>query len=503
MAVVFGAVVAVGRLPVSGYDGFWDAPGGYVLGTRLGAAGPDVVSTLRGFTGVLFVLLVFLTFLKEVTEGAMDANVESVLLAAGTRSVAVGNVLWNLLLAGWQFGALIVAGALAFGVGSGSPTATLGLVVAGGAMLVTAVPLGYLLALVSVLAFRRVPVLRSHRLLLGAPLAVGYFALFLRIRESMSLVGGSPLGWYADAALAFDAPAADPLSGVVVLAAAPLALVGLSAATVRVGGELWYGDARESAEDTGERIRSTPLDRILATVATRPTAAVTRTVWRRLRREPRTLLFAALPIALTGGAGVELVGQRPAAAPVVVGIYGAATVGMGATLNPLGSLGAGLSTALTAPRGGRHVVRGYALSAAIPGVPAVSAVSFVVGIVVGLPPSPAVALSVVAGTLTAAASVLSMAVGVALPNMEGLRPTGSGVRPPRMWATTAFLLVVVLVGTPALVGVGWGVRIAVATGTTSSIVAAVGVGVTLALSVLAAVLAYGRSIHAIADYTIE
>jgi hypothetical protein len=72
-----------------------------------------------------------------------------------------------------------------------------------------------------------------------------------------------------------------------------------------------------------------------------------------------------------------------------------------------------------------------------------------------------------------------------------------------MWATTAFLLVVVLVGTPALVGVGWGVRIAVATGTTSSIVAAVGVGVTLALSVLAAVLAYGRSIHAIADYTIE
>jgi hypothetical protein len=96
-----------------------------------------------------------------------------------------------------------------------------------------------------------------------------------------------------------------------------------------------------------------------------------------------------------------------------------------------------------------------------------------------------------------------MAVGVALPNLEGLRPTGSGIRPPRLWATTVFLLVVALAGTPALVGVGWGDRVGAAAGVPHATVAAVGVVATLAVAAALAVVSYRRALAAIANYTVE
>jgi hypothetical protein len=503
--ILFGVVVAVGRVPVPRYESLWSVPGGYVLGGRLATDGPAVLETLRGFAGVLFALLLFLTVLKEVTDGSMDSHVESVLLSAGAHSVAAGNVFWNLLLTGVQFGALVLAGGIALGAGSGSTTVVVTVAIAGVAMLVTAVPLGYVLALAVGVAFRRVPFVREHRAILGAPLAVAYFALFLRARESMAVLGDSPLGWYADAALAFEGAGAVSLRAAAVVAVAPVALVGLTALSVRVGSALWYHDDPGGAEGSPERERDSggPLDWLLRRVVTRPTAAVTRTVWRRLRREPRTLLFAALPIALTGSVGVEIANRRPAAVPVVVGVYGAATVGMGATLNPLGSLGGGLPTALTAPDGGRHVVRGYLLSAALPGVPVVATGAFLGAVAVGATSATALALAGVAAALALAAPAVSMAVGVALPNLEGLRPAGSGIRPPRLWATTVFLLLVATIGVPALVGVGWAGPLASAAGTAPATVAAGGVLATVGLAGAAGAVSYRRSVVAIAGYEIE
>lgn len=502
-ALVFGVGVAVGRLPVAGYGDLWPAPGGYVFGERLAADPAAVVGVLRGFAGVAFVLLVFLTVLKETTDGAMDSHVDAVLLAAGSRSVAVGNVVWNLALTGVQFGALIVAGALAFGAGAGSPTAAVALALAGAALLATAVPLGFLLSLCVNLVFRRVAFVRDHRLLFGAPLAVGYFALFLRARESMAFLGSLPLGWYADLGLVAETPAADPLYAAAALAAAPVALVGCSAAAVPLGERLWYGDDPEGADRDGTTSRDRPATATLERVLSRPTAAVVRTVWLRVRREPRTLLFAGLPVALTGTVGVELVGRRPAALPMVIGVYGGATVGMGATLNPLGSAGAGLPAALSTPHGGRSLVRGYVLSAAIPGVPAVAGLALLGALATGLAVPAAAVLAGVAGLLAAAAAVVSMAVGVALPNLEGLRPTGSGIRPPRLWATTVFLATMGLVGAPALVGVGWAVPIARAAGTAPGAVLAGGVGTTVVAAGVAAAVAYRRAIAGIARYEVE
>jgi hypothetical protein len=335
---------------------------------------------------------------------------------------------------------------------------------------------------------------------------VAYFALFLRARESMAVLGNSPLGWYADAALAFEGAGVDPLRAATVLGAAPIALVALTALSVRVGATVWYGDDPRDREEESPDDGSTSsgaLESVLCRLATRPTAAVTRTVWRRLRREPRTLVFAALPIALTGSVGLEIGSRRPAAVPVIVGVYGAATVGMGATLNPLGSLGAGLPAALTVPHGGRHLVRGYVLSAVVPGVPVVAGASLLGALAVGTSPAGALALAGVAGVLAVTAAVVSMAVGVALPNMEGLRPTGSGVRPPRLWATTVFLLVIALAGAPALVGVGWADRVAATAGVAPGVVAAVGVVLTLVAAGLLALASYRRALAAIAGYTVD
>lgn len=500
----FAVVVAAGELPIRGYAALWGVPGGYAYGRHLAEDPAAVLATVRGFTGVAFVLLVFLTVIKEVTDGAMDSHVDALLLAGGPRTVAVGGVLWSLLLTGWQFGALVVTGALAFGAGAGSPLLAVTLAVAGLAALVTAVPLGFVLSLVVRLAFREVGVIRNHRILLGGPLAVVYFSLFVQVRNSMAVLSDLPVGWYADAGLVAATDAADPLRAALALGTAPVAAVGLTALAVPLGARLWYGDDPSPGTDEGDaRAARTAMDHLLPRAVPRPTAAVVRTVWRRLRREPRTLVFALLPVAITSSVGIELVRHRPATLPVVIGVYGGAAIGMGATLNPLGSAGAGLPAALTTPGGGRYLVRGYVLSAALPGVPLVAGLALLAGLVTPLGLPTALAMAGLAAVLATTAAVVSMAVGAAVPNMEGLRPSGSGIRPPNLWATTAFLFLMALVGTPALVGVGWAAPIATRAGLPPGAVAAAGVGGTLLLAGATSAVAYRRALTAIAGYTVE
>jgi hypothetical protein len=511
-AVVFGGVVAVGRVPVAGYAAVWPYPGAYEFGLQvatagteagLESAGPEVLATTRGFAGTLVVLLVFLTGLKEATDGAMNAHTDALLLATGPRTVAIGELCWSVAFAGWQFGGLVVAGAVAFGVGSGSALAAVTLLLAGVALLVTAVPVGYVLALVTVVAFRRTAVLREHRLLVGAPLAVAYFALFVRARESIAALSTLPVGWFADLGLVSVGAGADPVRGLLALSVAPATVAVSAVLAASLGESVWYGDPpRERTVDAGsDRSR-----RFLTTVASRPVAAVVRTVWTRARREPRVLVFAALPVAVTASAGVELVSLRPAALPAVVAVYGSAAVGMGVTLNPLGNAGRGLTAALTTPDGGRHLVRGYALSAALPGVALVVIASSLAAVAVGVAPAGLTVVVVAAVALTVGGAITSIAVGLALPNHDGLRATGAGgaVRPPRLWATTVFLFVQAALGLPAIVGLGWGQTVAAAAdGVSPTAVSLVGVSLTVVAATVVAGAAYRYAVSRVDGYTVE
>jgi len=498
-SLAFGVFVAVGRAPVPGFEA-WPYPGGYVLGGAFATGDRTAVPRVRGFAGVLFVLLVLVTIVKEATEGAMDTHVDVLLLSAGARSVAVGGVLWSLLLTGTQFGLIAVAGAAAFGVGAGSLVAAAGLVVAGTCLLVAAVPLGFLLSATVRLAFQRVPFARRHRVLLGAPLAVVYFALFARARDSMALLAGSPLGWFADLGLVA-AGSGSLARGAAALGLVVVGAVGGTALSVPLSTRLWLGDDRQTGangdgNDTRTRRRH---ERLLDRLVGRPTAAVTRSVWLRLRREPRSLVFVAMTAGIAATAVVEIVERAPAALPAVVAVYGATTVGMGATLNPLGAAGIGLPAALTTPDGGRTLVRGYALSAALPGVPLVTATTLLTGVATGLPAAVVGAAGVLAVVLALAAAVVSLAVGLAVPNVEGLRPTGSGLRPPKLLATTLFLLAMAVVGGPAFAGLGLGAPV----GDTTVETALAGLATTGLLAAVAGGLAYRRALRTTGDYRIE
>lgn len=502
VAVLFGVVFVVGRLPVPGYAAVWHPPGAYEYGRRL-ATGASILPTARGFAGVVFVLLVFLTVLKETTDGAIDTNADALLLATDARTVAAGEVVWSTLFAGWQFGVPLLAGAVAFGVGAGSPIAGVGVAVGGGVLVAAAVPTGYVLALAIRFAFQSLPTLRENKVVLGAPLAVAYFALFLDARRSIAVLAEVPLGWFGDLGLLFAQRAgANPVRATTVVVTVPVLVVGLIHVAGRLGGATWYGD-RPRTEPASRDGIPRPISVALGVVASGPTAAVTRTVWIRLVREPRVLIFAALPIALTATFGMEVVARRPRALPVVVAVYVAAAVGMGATLNPLGNVGAGLSATLTTPGGGRALVHGYVLSAVVPGVPVVLGLTMVTGIVVGLGPLGVVSVVIVGGVLTVGAGVVSLWIGTGLPNYDSLRATSeSGVRPPRLLATTAFLVVILVLGSPAVVGVGWGSVLAAGVGFPASIVGLVGVGITCLGTAMVSSLAYRRSLSAIAGYRI-
>lgn len=499
----FGLLVAVGRAPLPVLSA-WPYPGGYALGGQFVAgdlaARAATVDRVRGFAGVLFVLLTVMTVIKEATDGAMDAHVDALVLSAGARSVAVGSVLWSLLQTGTQFGLIVLAGAVAFGVGAGSPALTAALLVAGVALLLAAVPVGFVLATLVRLAFNRVGVIRRHRVVVGTPIAVVYFGLFARARASMALLGESPLAWFADLGFAL-VGAAGPAGAVGAVALVAVGGGGGTALGVPLATRLWLGDdpraAEESADETAAAtpaVGEGPLDRL----AGRPVAAVTRSVWRRVRREPRSLVFAAMSAGIAASASVELVDRVPAALPAVVAVYGGATVGMGATLNPLGAAGVGLPAALTSPDGGRALVRGYALSAALPGAPLVALVTLVAGLSTDLPAVAVVGLALTGGALAVTAAVVSLVVGLAIPNVEGLRPTGSGLRPPKLLATTLFLLVMAVVGAPAFVGVGLGT-----TDEPTLRAALTGVAVTAGLALVVGGVAYRRAVAGTAGYRVE
>lgn len=499
----FGLLVAVGRAPLPLLEA-WPYPGGYALGGQFAAGDPatraTAVDRVRGFAGVLFVLLALMTVIKEATEGAMDGHVDALVLAAGARSVAVGGVCWSLLQTGSQFGLIVVAGAVAFGVGAGSPLAGVTLLVAGGCLLLAAVPVGFVVAMLVRLAFQRVSVVRRQRVVVGAPLAVVYFGLFARARYSMRLLAASPLGWFADLGFA-PLGAAAPAGALGALGLAAVGFVGGTAAGVPLATRLWLGDDARSPEETAERettakghVTEGALDRL----AGRRVAAVARATWLRVRREPRSLIFAAMSAGIAASAGVEIVDRVPAALPAVVAVYGGTTVGMGATLNPLGAAGVGLPAALTAPHGGRALVRGYALSAALPGAPLVAVVTLGAGLATGLSLVVVVALALLGALLAATAAVVSLSVGLAVPNVEGLRPTGSGLRPPKLLATTLFLVVMAAVGAPAFVGVGLG-----GVGGPTLVSGLAGVAVTAVVALAVGGLAYRRALANTAGYRIE
>lgn len=459
-AAAVGVQLVVGHVPIPGYGALATEPGAYELGRRLAAgevAAPRRAA--RGFAGIMAVLVTLFTALKTnaaARDSVGRAAFEAELLAAPVDGVVVGELLGVTANTGWVFACVLLAGSVAFAAGTGSLLAGLTALLAGTAVIAVGATAGHLVGLAVSTLFRVSERARENKLVVGAPFAVCYALLFVNARGSGDVLGSLPLGWYGDLALV-GAPGAPANASHALLAATGTAVVVplFLGVTVPVATRCWLADPPGGAEepDVADAPSATALDGALARLWGRPTRAVIRTNWRRVGRSPGSLFYVVFPLVLLGSLVGELLGIRPGAVPAVVALYVGLAAGLGTTLNPLGNEGVALPAALTAPDGGRHLVRGYVLSAALLGVPLATGATLAATLALALDPLPGAVHVLLAGAVALSGAALSTAIGVTMPAYEGLELTGShGLAPPEVTAISAYTLSMVALGVPAVVG---------------------------------------------------
>lgn len=479
--VFFISILVVGRLPIPGYEMIRAEPGAYVYGTRVGdGLDAAILDRARTISVLSFLTLVFVVSFREIRAGdtvSTDVDLHLTVVRPGT---AVGAAMLRYVtFVGQFFGAILLLAAVSFGLGSRDPVAGLLIALATASLILTAVSLTYAGSLLVKFGFARSAVLAANRRLVGG-LGLFGFVLALRMaRRTGAALGGTPLGWYADLAFLTTMPEAVPTRALAVPFVTALSVAGGFLVARALCEPLWRADAVEQAdspEDSGGLVDR--LGAVLSTVVGRPVAQATMVTWRRVYREPVALMYVVSTGALVYVAASGITAELPNSAPTVVAIYGAAIVGMGATLNPLGNEGVALPTVLTTRRGGTYLLAGQALSAALPGVVLVTGGTVVAGVVTGAPWTVVAPATVVAVTLAAITAPLSLAIGVRFPQYEGVELlSNSGIQTPRPQAVGVLALTLALVGAPALVGMHSPLPVSRLVGTV------VGVGVTVACGV--------------------
>jgi len=516
--VLVAAFVVIGHVP--GAEGWtYPDPGAYYYaaavasgGDGAGAAAGTVatdqdaaVAAVRGFAGIAFVLVALVTMLWTVKGQGWRERDNGLLATTPIGTIVVGDALAKMIKAGRFLSLAIVGGAAAFAVGSGRPLGAVGFVVAAVGLIATATACGYVAGLAALVALRRSSFVREHKLLVGSPLVALYFGLFVGSRQAGTLLGGWPIAWHADVALA-SIGGGDPRLAAAALVGTPLALAGLRALATTLARLAWLVDPPKEPEidADAEPAGFGPfdlLDRSLAATCSRPTRAVTRALWLRVRRRPQALLYVLLPLVVLVSAGYELARVVPGALPALVAVYGAGAVGAGATLNPLGNEGRGLPATLTTPGSARRVVRGYLVSAALPGGALVAALS--VGVAATATGSTVGALG--AGLFAAALSVflpaIALGVGTLLPEFDAIRPAeNAGVTVPHVYAVVAYSGAIGVVGAPVLAGLYLAAE--GATEIPADAVTAAGAAATLLVAGLLAGLSYRRAVRTFETYLV-
>jgi ABC-2 type transport system permease protein len=488
-----GIAIVVGRVPVPGLEALMHGPGGYVYGQRLAAGETAAVrETVAGVAGIGVVFVALVTVLQTYTAYATrESTADAQLLAVSVETYAASQLLVFAGFVGAFVLPVVVAGGVALAVGAGDPLLAPAVVAAGLGVVALGTAAGFVGGLAILRAFQTLPRARNHPLAVGGPLAAVYFALFVESRRAGALLGATPLGWYGDLALAPSGAGTLETAAIAAVATLPLSVL-LGAVGVRLGSSVWLADPPEGDDAERDAEGRSLATRLLRATCRRPTAAVVRANWLRLRRAPKALFFMAMPIVIVGSTSADLARAIPGSVPMVVAIYGGLAVGMGVTLNPLGNEGAVLPVTVLAPGGERRLVHGYVLAMALPGVPLVAAATLVAGLwFTTLPPAVVLATVLVGVVVALTGTVVSLAIGGALPNYDGIDPTDSAAtKMPKPRAAAVYALAMSLLAGPAFAGlyapasVGGGV-----------VAAAVGVAATLVLCAAVGRLSYRRAVR--------
>jgi len=368
--------------------------------------------------------------------------------------------------------------ALPFGVGfaglaagAGTPLPLVGGAAAIGALLASAMVIGYPLGLALKGAVQRSTWLSRLKPVVGAVVVVAYFWVMFAghlpaLIDALSpVLRGPPLSWLGDLALVTTPGAGASRVGAAAALGLSVAVVPVGTlATVRAAEFAWFTDqqrdtgdeaepGQESAAERSTRpTGSTRLGDALGLVCRRQgTVGVATTTLVRAYRAPLQLLFAAVPLlfALPMVEGALATGTVPSYAPWFAMLYGAWAAGVAAPLNLLGNQGAALPGLLTSRASGREVVHGHLLAVVAPVAPVAAVLSGAAASASGRSPPEAVGFAALALVVVAGGSVVAAALGARFPRFDGIDVTADRTATPPSKAAFALYSVLAALGVSA------------------------------------------------------
>ena len=456
MAVI--AVVALGPITVLGVSLLPTLGEQAVTASLTTDTATTVLEYVTGGIAVLWVLLAVMTVMRTVTAVAAVDEPAFLLLSTAVRNAVVGIVAAEVARYAVVMLPLTALFAGAFAAGAGTPipvvTATLSVAL----VVVTAVPVGFLVGIwVRHLITVYEPIAR-YRTLLFAAFWLAYFGAIATgglnavMGTLFTALQASPLGWPGHL-LVIGIPGLEPslaaiagaIAGTVCLASVALA------AAVPAADRHWFADpARTDDDPIDEESSSDRLTALLAGRVSRPVRTVTVTAIRRTKRAPIRLAYAGYP--LLGALGfiqqiVEL-GTVPAFLAVLFCLYAVWAAGVLFTLNPLGDLGPALPAVVTSTLTGRQAIRGRMLAGALVGVPLAFVVSLGFGIASPLELEQTAALTVTTVAGAIATPALATGIGSAFPRFGSVNVTNN--REAVMPSKTAFAVYTLAIALPSV-----------------------------------------------------
>lgn len=430
------AVLLVGATAGGGYLGLRLGEGlaGGAGFFDLGAA--ESMIGVRGILALFWLMFAFVYALRAFGQRGTLAQPEGTLTV-----VPVREALGGLLLAEFVYLLLwILAPALGLGVGfavgAGIPWPAVALPVAAAAAGLSGLVVGFLVGLALRHGVSRFEFVARNKGLLLVAVFVLYFValssgawneLMVSLFEPMQR---TPVGWFADLGfLGMPGLAASPVNaGGALLITALLGVLGIVAGTA-IADRHWFSDPvlAGSEEEPAAEASSPGLERRLAAIVGRRTAALMTLSWRRAKRSPLKLLYAFYPLLIMAGllANIVQTGEVPSYLPYAVLLFAAWAAGVIFTLNPLGDQGAALPSTLLSGVDGRTFVRAHVVAGLLVAVPVGTLLTAVVAVLSPVDDGTVIALVVATPLAMVVAAALSVGIGLAFPRFEATTVTRS------------------------------------------------------------------------------
>ncbi len=419
-----------------------------------------VTNVVTGGTAVIWLFLVIMTAMRTVTTVADVDEPAFLLLSTTVRNAVVGVIATELMLfAIWVLPVTVLfASAFAYGAGTALPVIVATVLI--GLVLVTAVPVGFVVGIwIRHLITVYEPVAR-YRTLLFAVFWLVYFGVIATggfntvLQTLFTTLQSSPLGWPGHVLL-LGIPGVEPsamgLGGATV---GTVVVVGLAVAVAVPSARIhWFSDpARTEDEEVEAEPSSDRLAGLLSGAVSSPVRTVTVTAIRRTKRAPIRLAYAAYPLFGAIGFAQQIIesGTIPSFMAVAFCLYVIWAAGVLFTLNPLGDLGPALPAVVTSTLTGRQAIRGRMLAGSLVSVPLALVVSIAFGVVSPLSLEQTAALVVGTTAGAVATPALASGIGTAFPRFGSVKVTNN--REAVMPSKTAFLVYTLGILLPAVAG---------------------------------------------------